>query len=101
MRIGFHAYLEAGQLAEKDFAALNELGFKLENGLLKLVESLERKKFDGAWVDSLVVKESNDKYGGEVSESPLLHHSNTPTLHSPLSPRLDRNLAPALLADDL
>jgi four helix bundle protein len=77
---GFHAYLEAGQLAEKDFAGLNELSFKLENSLLKLVESLERKKFDGAWVDSLVVKESNDNYGAEMSEGPLLHHSNTPIL---------------------
>lgn len=42
---------------------LNELAFKLENGLLKLVESLERKKLDGDWVDSLFVKESNEVYG--------------------------------------
>ena len=39
---GLHAYRKAGQLSEKDFTALNELAFKLENGLLKLVESLER-----------------------------------------------------------
>ena len=59
---GFHAYREANQLNEEDFAALNELAFKLENGLLRLVESLERKKLDGDWIDSLVVKESNEVY---------------------------------------
>jgi len=61
---GLHAYREAGQITEEDFVALNELAFKLENGLLRLVESLERKKLDGDWVDSLIVKESNEDYGG-------------------------------------
>jgi four helix bundle protein len=60
---GFHAYREAGQITDEEFAALNRLAFKLENGLLKLVESLERKKLDGDWVDSLIIKESNENYG--------------------------------------
>ena len=60
---GLHAYREAGQITDEEFAALNGLAFKLENGLLKLVESLERKKFDGDWVDSLIIKESNENYG--------------------------------------
>ena len=77
---GLHAYRKAGQLSEDDFAGLNELAFKLENGLLKLVTSLEQKKLDGDWVDSLIVKESNERYVGEPSENPLLHHSSTPTL---------------------
>jgi four helix bundle protein len=76
---GLHAYRKAGQLSEKDFTALNELAFKLENGLLKLVESLERKKFDGQWNDSLIVKESNESYLTRDSSNPLLHHSSTPT----------------------
>ena len=38
---------------------------KLENGLLKLVESLERKRDRGDWIDSLVVKESNAAYGDD------------------------------------
>ena len=38
--------------------------FKLENGLLKLVESLERKQMTGDWIDHLVLKESNMAYGG-------------------------------------
>ena len=60
---GLHAYRVAGQITDEEFAALNGLAFKIENGLLKLVESLERKKLDGDWVDSLIIKESNDNYG--------------------------------------
>jgi four helix bundle protein len=60
---GLHAYRQAGQSSDQEFVTLNELAFKLENGLLKLVESLERKKLDGDWVDSLFVKESNEVYG--------------------------------------
>lgn len=59
---GFHAYREAGQITDEDFTVLNDVAFKLENGLLRLVESLERKKLDGDWVDSLIVKESNESY---------------------------------------
>ena len=60
---GLHAYRQADQISEQEFVTLNELAFKLENGLLKLVESLERKKLDGDWVDSLFVKETNEVYG--------------------------------------
>src|SRR5882724_2715026 len=44
---GFIAYQKAGQLQQTDFEAFNALSFKLENGLLKLVESLERKEMAG------------------------------------------------------
>jgi four helix bundle protein len=77
---GLHAYREAGQLSENDFTALNELAFRLENGLLKLVESLERKKTDGQWIDSLIVKESNESCLTQDSPNPSLHHSSTPIL---------------------
>jgi hypothetical protein len=60
---GLHAYRVIGQISDEEFTSLNELAFKLENGLLKLVESLERKKLDGDWIDSLIVKESNEVYG--------------------------------------
>ena len=60
---GLHAYREAGQINEQDFTILNELAFKIENGLLKLVESLERKKLDRDWVDNLIIKEGNEAYG--------------------------------------
>lgn len=60
---GLHAFRKAGQITEPDFEKLNALSFKLENGLLKLVESLERKKADGDWIDSLIIKECNVTYG--------------------------------------
>ena len=63
---GLIAYHKAGQLQPADFDSLNALAYKLENGLLKLVESLERKEMAGDWIDHLVLKESNIAYtGGE------------------------------------
>jgi four helix bundle protein len=59
---GLIAYHKAQQISAADFENLNALAFKLENGLLKLVESLERKEMHGDWVDHLVVKESNVVY---------------------------------------
>ena len=61
---GLIAYHKAGQLQPADFDSLNALAFKIENGLLKLVESLERKEMAGDWIDHLVLKESNIAYGG-------------------------------------
>jgi four helix bundle protein len=60
---GLFAYEKAGQLKQADFARLNALAYKLENGLLRLVESLERKELAGDWIDHLVIKESNVAYG--------------------------------------
>jgi hypothetical protein len=60
---GYHAYHKAEQISEQDFVLLNDLAFRLENGLLKLVESLERKREAGDWVDTLVIRESNVAYG--------------------------------------
>jgi four helix bundle protein len=59
---GLIAYHRAGQISEASFAEMNALAYKLENGLLKLVESLERKKEAGDWIDHLVVNESNVIY---------------------------------------
>jgi four helix bundle protein len=60
---GLYAYLKAEQMPLAQFESLNALAFKLENGMLKLVESLERKEMAGDWIDHLVVKESNSSYG--------------------------------------
>lgn len=59
---GLNAYRLAKQLPEEDFQLLNELAYRLENGLLKLVERLEEKQISGDWIDHLVVKESNAIY---------------------------------------
>lgn len=64
---GLIACHTAQQLAEQDFASLNALAYKLENGLLKLVESLERKQMQGDWIDHLVLKDSNEAYEGQLS----------------------------------
>ncbi len=60
---GLYAYRKAEQITEQEFATLNELAFKVENELLKLVESLEKKKLEGEWIDSLIVKEGNQENG--------------------------------------
>jgi len=62
---GLHAYHKAKQITEDEFQNLDKLAYKLENGLLKLVESLEHKKEQGEWIDTLIVKESNAVYGNE------------------------------------
>ncbi len=62
---GLHAYRKAEQLAEEDFENLDSVAYKLENGLLKLVESLEEKREQGGWIDHLIVKESNAVYGND------------------------------------
>ena len=74
---GLQACVKAGQISVADFERLNNLAYKLENGLLKLVESLERKQLDGDWIDSLIVKESNVAY--ETADP--TQHSITPALH--------------------
>lgn len=59
---GLHAYVAAQQLSQADFDSLNSLSFKLENGLLRLVESLERKEQKGDWVNHLVIQETHAVY---------------------------------------
>jgi len=62
---GLYAYRKSKQISEEDFQKLDALAFKLENGLLKLVQSLEQKRDRGEWIDNLMVKESNMVYGNE------------------------------------
>lgn len=59
---GLYAYKKADQISEADFQTLDNLAYKLENGLLKLVERLQQKQYHGEWEDSLMVKESNSFY---------------------------------------
>jgi S23 ribosomal protein. len=59
---GYHAYCKADQLSHDDFEILDSLAFKLENGLLRLVEALERKRDFGTWTETLIINESNSIY---------------------------------------
>ena len=69
---GLQAYRKAKQIAEEEFDKLDTLAYKLENGLLKLVESLEQERERGEWIDHLMVKESNVVYG---VNDPILQYS--------------------------
>ena len=60
---GLYSYRKTKQISEDQFERPDSQAYKLENGLLKLVESLERKRDRGDWIDQLVVKKSNAVYG--------------------------------------
>ena len=60
---GLHAYKAANQISLEDFETRDALAFKLENGLLKLVQTLEEKRELGEWTDHLMIQESNAAYG--------------------------------------
>ena len=62
---GYHAYLKADQLSEENFEMLDRQAFKVENDLLRLIESLERKRDSYAWAETLIVSESNVIYMSE------------------------------------
>ena len=62
---GLLSYRKAKHISEEQFDKLDAQAYKLENGLLKLVESLEQKQDKGDWVDHLVVKESDTEYDSE------------------------------------
>jgi hypothetical protein len=70
---GLHAYRASGQITEEEFQQLNNIAYKLENGLLKLIESIEHKRDQGAWIDHLGVKETNALYG---LNNTILHYSS-------------------------
>jgi four helix bundle protein len=65
---GYHAYRKADQLSEEDFEMLDRQAFKLENGLLRLIESLERKRDSGTWTETLIINESNAIYTSESAD---------------------------------
>jgi four helix bundle protein len=58
---GYVTYHCAEQLSDDEFDALDALAFRLENGLMKLIESLERKRDSGDWRDSFA--EERDREG--------------------------------------
>jgi four helix bundle protein len=59
---GLHAFHAAEQIADVDFQRLDAAAFKIENGLKRLIESLQTKKLTGTWDDSFVIRETNAEY---------------------------------------
>ncbi|MCE9614251.1 MAG: four helix bundle protein [Lentisphaerae bacterium] len=64
---GLHACRRADQIEAQQFASADALVYKIENGLKRLIESLQRKSAEGTWEDSFVIRESNAAYGAEVA----------------------------------
>ena len=62
---GAHVYRRADQISAAEFEVWDILAYKLENGLKKLIESLQHKREKGEWDDSFIVKESNAAYTQE------------------------------------
>ena len=54
-------YETAGHISEAEFEEMDALAWKLENGLRRLVESLQEKD-SNEWSDTFLVKESNEVY---------------------------------------
>jgi four helix bundle protein len=58
-------YRFSGQITENDFEGWDQLAFKIENGLIKLIESLEKKRIEGDWKDQYSVGDPEFYYGPE------------------------------------
>ena len=58
---GMQACKAAEQVTEEEFQSWDTLAFKLENGLIKLVEKLEYKKLKGDWDDNFMDKDLKEK----------------------------------------
>jgi four helix bundle protein len=56
---GLHAFSVAKQIADADFQRLDAAAYKLENGLKRLIESLQKKRLTGNWDESFIIKETN------------------------------------------
>ncbi len=63
-------YEEARHLSEAEIDEMDALAWKLENGLRKLVESLQEKQNSEEWSDTFLVKESNEAYTTSADNSP-------------------------------
>ena len=73
---GLHSYNSAGQLGDSAFEELDAFAFKIENGLIKLIQSLQLKQHNGNWEDSFIIHESNASYGSP--NIPVFQNSNPP-----------------------
>lgn len=67
---GFIAYSRSGQIDSATFEQLDALIFRLENRLLKLVESLEHKRNANEWTETLIIREDTTEYG---TDSAITH----------------------------
>jgi len=48
----YFSFRKAGQISKEDFERIDQLHYKVENELLKLIESIQKKQTGGEWQDS-------------------------------------------------
>ena len=46
------SFKKADQITDKDYEELDKLHYKVENGLLRLIESVQKKQREGSWEDN-------------------------------------------------
>jgi len=59
---GWHALQAANQISTAQFEKVDGAVYKLENGLIRLVQSLQVKRETNEWSDTLLLRESNAAY---------------------------------------
>jgi four helix bundle protein len=64
-----HVYRAADQISAGQFEKMDALAFKFENGMKKLIESLQEKQQTGTWQDSVVIRESNAVYAAAAAST--------------------------------
>jgi four helix bundle protein len=52
----YDSFRQAGQITQEEYEQLDQLHYKVENGLLKLMESLQKKQKFGDWKDTFESK---------------------------------------------
>jgi hypothetical protein len=46
------SFWKANQITEDEYQEIEEIHYKVENGLLRLIKSLQKKQINGDWKDS-------------------------------------------------
>jgi four helix bundle protein len=52
----YESFKQAHQITDEEYEKLDKLHYKVENALLKLIESLQKKQAGGEWEDNLQTK---------------------------------------------
>jgi len=48
----YESFKKADQITDEEYEQIDQIHYKVENGLLKLIESLQKKKKDNQWEDT-------------------------------------------------
>jgi ribosome recycling factor len=49
-------FRQTGQITKEEYDELDELHYKVENELIKLIDSLLKKQLEGGWQETFIVK---------------------------------------------